>query len=308
MKNTAKLLIGLLLVLLTATRVTATPLIDQQQPVIDASVGGLAIGGVSQQKLAQIVTAGVSGVLTEVGLPVACASGDLVIEIQGAAGGIPNGVVLTSQTVPGASLPSFFPIPGAASLRSLVFSAPVEISAGSQFAVVLSSPGECGVFQGPIGDSYPGGNAFFDARPNPAGVWVCMCDFTGARFDLPFQTLVEPSLVEVSIDIKPGGFPNSINPGSRGNVPVGILSTANFDAPSRVERSSLTFGRTGDEPSLAFCNPGSEDVNGDGLADLVCHFETLLTGFMSGDAAGLLKGRTIDGQPLAGSDSVRIVN
>jgi hypothetical protein len=35
------------------------------------------------------------------------------------------------------------------------------------------------------------GNAFFDARPNPPG-WVCMCIFQGARFDLPFQTLVTP--------------------------------------------------------------------------------------------------------------------
>ena len=312
MKNAAKLLTGLLLLVFffTGGRVQATPSIDQQQPVIDASEGGLSIGGASQQKLAQVVTAGVTGVLTEVRFPVACASGDLVIEIQGVAGGIPNGAVLTSQTIPGAGLPSFFPVPGVVSLRSFVFSTPVSISAGNQFAVVLSSSGECGVFQGPVGDSYPGGNAFFDARPNPAGLWVCMCDFMGARLDLPFQTIVDPPFkpaLQVSIDIKPGDVQNSVNPASQGRIPVAILSNADFDATSRVDRTSLTFGRTGDEQSLAFCNSTGEDVNSDGLPDLVCHFITRMTGFTAGDQTGILKGRAVNGQPVSGRDSVRIV-
>ena len=47
------------------------------------------------------------------------------------------------------------------------------------------------MFQGPVGDPYTGGNAFFDSRPNPPG-WVCICDFAGSALDLPFQTLVAP--------------------------------------------------------------------------------------------------------------------
>jgi hypothetical protein len=175
--------------------ITATPAllaIDQEQPVIDINVGGLGIGGASQEKLAQVVTAGASGTLTQVRFPVACDSGDLIVQIQGVTGGIPNGVVLASQAIPAASLPAFFPTPGFVSLRNLVFTTPTPISAGSQFAVILSSTGECGVFQGPVGDSYSRGNAFFDARPNAAGVWVSISDFPGARFDLPFQTLMEP--------------------------------------------------------------------------------------------------------------------
>jgi hypothetical protein len=111
----------------------------------------------------------------------------------------------------------------------------------------------------------------------------------------------------VSIDIKPGSFPNSINPKSSGRIPVAILSTVDFDAPSEVDPLSLTFGRTGDERSRAFCNASPEDVNGDGLLDLVCHFTTQLTGFQTGDTMGVLKGKTVHRTLIEGRDSVRIV-
>lgn len=62
--------------------------------------------------------------------------------------------------------------------------------------------------------------------------------------------------------MKPGGSPNTINSASNGKTPVAILSDATFNAPAAVDPRSPTFGRTGDEPSLAFCR-GSEDVNGD---------------------------------------------
>ena len=57
------------------------------------------------------------------------------------------------------------------------------------------------------------------------------------------------------------------------------LSSKNFDATPRVVQSSLRFGATGSEQSLAFCS-GAEDVNNDGLLDLVCHFSTPLTDFL----------------------------
>ena len=114
--------------------------------------------------------------------------------------------------------------------------------------------------------------------------------------------------IEVDIDIKPGSFPNSINSNSRGRIPVAILSTADFDAPSEVDKASVTFGRTGDEDSLAKCNKSAEDVNADGLLDQVCHFKTQATGFQAGDTEGILKGQTVDGLPIEGRDSARIVH
>ncbi len=112
----------------------------------------------------------------------------------------------------------------------------------------------------------------------------------------------------VEMDIKPGSFPNSINPKSEGRIPVAIFSNPSFDAPNRVDQTNLYFGRTGNEPSLDFCS-GAEDVNGDGLLDLVCHFSTQLTGFQNGNNQGILKALTNDLTPifLIARDSVRIV-
>jgi hypothetical protein len=81
-------------------------------------------------------------------------------------------------------------------------------------------------------------------------------------------------VIEAAIDIKPGGFPNSINRGSKGSIPVAVLSSPTFGAPSIVDTTSLTFGRTGNETSLDFCSSTPEDVNGDGLLDVICHFKT----------------------------------
>src|SRR5512134_1041447 len=120
-------------------------------------------------------------------------------------------------------------------------------------------------------------------------------------------TLVVQNTVPVSIDIKPGQAVNAINPTSKGNTPVAILSSADFDALSQVDRTSLTFGRTGDERSLASCGGVASDVNGDGRGDLVCQFTTRKTGFRLGDTEGILRGRTVDQIPIEGRDVVRIL-
>lgn len=122
-----------------------------------------------------------------------------------------------------------------------------------------------------------------------------------------------PEVLPVDIDIKPGSDPNSINSQSRGTIPVAVLSAEDFDAPSAVDRTTLTFGRTGDELSLQLRgsaevpNCGAEDVNADGLPDLVCHFRTPATGFEAGDVEGILKGQTVGGVAIEGRDAVRIV-
>ena len=111
----------------------------------------------------------------------------------------------------------------------------------------------------------------------------------------------------VLIDVKPGSFPNPINRKSRGRIPVAILSNPDFDAPNLVNRTSLTFGATGNEISLAFCNDSAEDVNRDGFPDLVCHFDTLKANFQTGDTQGVLQGQTVEGILIRAMDSVRVV-
>jgi cell wall-associated NlpC family hydrolase len=113
--------------------------------------------------------------------------------------------------------------------------------------------------------------------------------------------------IPVAIDIKPGSSDNPINPKSNGEIPVAILSSTMFNAPREVDVASLSFGRTGNERSLAFCNTGGEDVNGDGLLDLMCHFDNQTAAFRSGDTQGILNGKTVNAIPITGKDSVRIV-
>lgn len=111
----------------------------------------------------------------------------------------------------------------------------------------------------------------------------------------------------VTIDIKPGSLTNPINPKSSGKIPVAILSTPDFNAVKEIDKTSLTFGSTGDEHSLVSCNKRGKDVNGDGLRDLICHFKTKLTGFKFGDTEGILKGQTLDGVPFEARDVVKIL-
>lgn len=112
---------------------------------------------------------------------------------------------------------------------------------------------------------------------------------------------------DVTIDILPGSTANIINLRSRGTIPVAILSTIDFDARAMVDRTSLTFGATGDETSLASCNNKGSDVNHDGLPDLICQFRIQITGFQVHHVAGILRGSTVGGTPFEASEAVRIV-
>jgi hypothetical protein len=137
----------------------------------------------------------------------------------------------------------------------------------------------------------------------------------GGRCDIgAFELEVVNPALEVAIDIKPGNARNriEIEPGDDGKVSVAILSTSQFSAVHQVDRTSLTFGATGDENSLVLKGrkrvPDCQvrDVNTDRLLDLVCKFTISKTGFQPGDTQGILKGLTVEGIPIEGSDSVEI--
>jgi hypothetical protein len=116
-----------------------------------------------------------------------------------------------------------------------------------------------------------------------------------------------PEMIEVEIDIKPGSFPNSINLGSKGGVPVAIFSSAEFDATT-IDPLSVTLAGAGAKlkgkgtPVYSF-----EDVDGDGLLDMVIHVSTETLALTDGDTEAILEGVTLDGVPIQGSDSVRVV-
>ena len=112
----------------------------------------------------------------------------------------------------------------------------------------------------------------------------------------------------VDIDIKPGSYPNAINLGSNGVIPVAILSSDTFDAttvdPETVFLAGAGVAVRGKGNKLA----SQEDVNGDGLTDLVVKLETENLDpdtFQNGTAT--LTGQTVNGVKFTGSDSIRIV-
>lgn len=118
---------------------------------------------------------------------------------------------------------------------------------------------------------------------------------------------VSPPVKQINIDIKPGsGEYAPVNPKSRGKIPVALLSAADFNA-LEADEQSITFGATGDEESLAHCGKGGEDVNGDGLPDLVCHFENQVAGFDTGDLEGILRGQTVNGVQFEGRGLLKVV-
>jgi hypothetical protein len=148
-----------------------------------------------------------------------------------------------------------------------------------------------------LGGTYGYGIAYVDIFSTTRPYEVDLLTFGGA-----------PCSVNVDIDIKPGSDPNSINLGSKGNVPVAILGSSNFDAGD-VDPSTVTLagaavkqkGKTGTyQASL-------EDTNGDGYIDLVVHIITqdLVLGASSTEA--VLEGMTYGGMHITGSDSVNIV-
>jgi hypothetical protein len=111
-----------------------------------------------------------------------------------------------------------------------------------------------------------------------------------------------PSVVTVNIDINPGSDPNTINPRSRGRIPVAILTTDSFDATS-VDPTTALFGATGTE--AAPVHFALEDVDADGNTDMILHFNTKATGIQCGVTSASLTGKTFDGQMIQGSDSIR---
>ena len=156
--------------------------------------------------------------------------------------------------------------------------------------------------------SYGQGDGQFQA---PIGIAV---DSTGNVYVADSQNIriskfaILSTVISVTIDIKPGESPNSINLGSQGNVPVAIFSTEDFDATT-VDPTSITLAGASvrikgkGTPQASF-----SDVNGDGLLDLIVHVDTTALELTEGDVQAELIGMSFDGQEIRGEDSVRIVN
>src|SRR5262245_7800634 len=115
--------------------------LDQQQTTLDPNHAYI-VGGSGPQVLGQTVTSGTAGLLTQVDLPVGCASGsNLVLEIRDAAGS-PGSTVLASRTVSG--------LPGGQGWKSITLDTPPFITAAPTVAMAPSSPAFCALQDRPV--------------------------------------------------------------------------------------------------------------------------------------------------------------
>jgi len=122
---------------------------------------------------------------------------------------------------------------------------------------------------------------------------------------------VQPQVLSVQIDVKPGSDPNSINLASNGLIAVAIFTTDDFDA-SQVDAGTVVFA------GASAVHSALEDVDGDGDLDMVLHFEVQETNLADVYAQLLaedtsssnqelsvsLTGETTDDKAFEGTDGV----
>ena len=121
-------------------------------------------------------------------------------------------------------------------------------------------------------------------------------------------TFIATLTISVAVDIKPGSAMNRINMSAAGVIPVAILSSNDFDAttvdPSTVSLAGASVKMVGKSDKY-LCH--QEDVNLDGMNDIVCTVYTAQFMVEVGETTVILEAETFDGIKLRGEDYIRIV-
>jgi len=170
-----------------------------------------------------------------------------------------------------------------------------------------------GMASGVTGLDAPGDRFFFVATPNSetdsriytvdtnTGALLSNPTITGSATQfmqgLAFApSAAPPGAITVVIDVL-----STVNPRSKGVIPVAILTTPAFDATT-VDPLSVQFG-----PGNATESHGTghiTDVDGDGDLDLLLHFKTQNAAIPCGATSASLTGSTYTAQAIQGSDTI----
>ena len=106
--------------------------------------------------------------------------------------------------------------------------------------------------------------------------------------------------MQVAIDIKPGYVGNRLNLSTQRRFWVAILSDAGFDA-LQVDPSTVRLGSGRASPNRYSAN----DVNADGLPDLMVRFQTEEVGIACGATELTLTGETYAAERIVGTDKIK---
>ena len=97
---------------------------------------------------------------------------------------------------------------------------------------------------------------------------------------------------------------NNVDPGSTGSVPVAVLGSASLPVVE-LDVASLRLGEGAAMPTR--WGPQYRDTNGDGHEDLILRFDISESGISCDDTSVVLRGLTVGGIPLIGTDYIRTV-
>lgn len=187
--------------------------------------------GGSWAQLSQTFTAGVTGTLTTLGLGMAQQNSptSLTLQVFAAAGGLPTGSALTSQTLTGSGLSV---VTAGQTMFDVALNTPIPVSSGSVYAIVASATGTAPAkFEWFRSTPYSRGTAGYR---DMFGQGVLLYDFTFATYVIPDPT-----------------------PPARGSAPVDLLQqferpssgSCEEDVPDHVSEGGLPEG--GWSPSWA---------------------------------------------------------
>jgi hypothetical protein len=104
----------------------------------------------------------------------------------------------------------------------------------------------------------------------------------------------------VEIDVLPGDEANKVYPNKGGNLPVAVLSSAEFDA-TQVDPVTLRFAV---EEAAVVGEVSISDVDGLFGDDTTARFKVGEAGILCNDTEVALTGSTYAGEPFAGTDSI----